>query len=134
MQDHQKESKRGHQDIQPIYHTRNDHGIKQPEESPANEEARPRQTDHTPGKQSREIHDQDKIIERIEELYTELYDREQNTVIHTDPKDVPEIISWEVEAALRDMKNTTATSNDHTHRDIESRRRYHLEDTCQAVH
>ena len=28
-------------------------------------------------KQGREIHDQDKVIERIEEFYTELYDSEQ---------------------------------------------------------
>ena len=48
-------------------------------------------------KQDRETHDQDKIIERIKEFYTELYDSEQNTVIHTDPKEVPEITSWEVE-------------------------------------
>ena len=34
-------------------------------------------------------------------------------IIHTDPNEVPEIISWEVEAALRDMKNGTATGNDH---------------------
>ena len=53
----------------------------------------------------REIHDQDKIIERIEELYTELYDSEQSTILHTDPKEVPEITSSEVEASLRDMKN-----------------------------
>ena len=51
-------------------------------------------------KQGREIHDQDTIIERIEEFNTELYDSEQSTIIHTDPKDVPEITSWEVEAAL----------------------------------
>ena len=29
--------------------TRNDHGIKEPEESPKTADARPRQTDHTPG-------------------------------------------------------------------------------------
>jgi len=51
-------------------------------------------------KQGREIRDQGKIIERIEEFYTELFDSEQNTIIHTDPKDVPEITSCEVEAAL----------------------------------
>ena len=39
----------GHQEIQPRDHTRNDHGIKEPEESPKNAEARTRQTDHTPG-------------------------------------------------------------------------------------
>ena len=46
MQHHQNESKRGHQEIQPIYHTINYHGIKEPEESPKNAEARLRQTDH----------------------------------------------------------------------------------------
>ena len=45
MQDHQKESKRGQKEIQPRYHTRNEES----EESPTNAEARPRQTDHTPG-------------------------------------------------------------------------------------
>ena len=50
MQDHKKESKRGHQEIQPRDHTRNDRGIKEPEESPKNAEARSRETDHTPGK------------------------------------------------------------------------------------
>ena len=57
-----------------------------------NAEAQPRQIDHTPGRLCREIHDQDKIIEHTEELYTELYDSEQNTI---------------------DMKNETATGNDH---------------------
>ena len=32
--------------------------------------------------------------------------------IHTDPTEIPDITSWEVEAALRDMKNGTATGND----------------------
>ena len=64
-------------------------------------------------KQSTTIHDQDKIVERIDEFYSEQYDSEQSTIIHTDPKEVPEITSWEVEAALRYMKNGTATGNDH---------------------
>ncbi|KAK2145682.1 hypothetical protein NP493_3881g00003 [Ridgeia piscesae] len=82
-------------------------------------------------KQGREIGDQEKIIERIAEFYTELYDSEQNTTYHTDSKDVPQITSWEVEAALRDMKDGTATGNDHNkNRDNECRRRYNLEDTC----
>ena len=59
-------------------------------------------------KQGREIHDRDKIIERIVEFYTE-----QSTIIHSDPSEVPEVTSWEAEAALRDMKNGTATGNDH---------------------
>ena len=64
-------------------------------------------------KQGREIRDQDKIIERIEEFFTELYDIEQSNIIHTDPKEVPQITSGEVAAALRDKKNGTATGNDH---------------------
>ena len=59
------------------------------------------------------IHDQDKIIERIEKFYTELNDSEQSTIIHTDPKDIPAITSWEVKAAPRDMKNGISTGNDH---------------------
>ena len=41
MQDHLKESKRGHQEIQPRDHIRNVHNIKEPEESQKNAEARP---------------------------------------------------------------------------------------------
>ena len=67
-------------------------------------------------KQGREINDQDKIIETIDELYTELYDSEESTIIHIDPTK-SEITSWKVEAALRDMKNRTATGNDHTNID-----------------
>ena len=37
----------------------------------------------------REIHDQDMVI--IEEFYTELYDSEQGTIIHTKPKEVTDI-------------------------------------------
>ena len=77
-------------------------------------------------KQGREIHDQDKIIERIEEFYTELYDSELNTIIHTDPKEVPEITSWEVEVALRYMKNGTATDNVDTLKAGEDTHRRHL--------
>ena len=64
-------------------------------------------------KQGRDIHDQDNIIEIIQEFYTELYDSKQSTIIHSDPNEAPDITSWEVEAALRDMKNGTATGNDH---------------------
>ena len=81
-------------------------------------------------KQGREIRDQDKTIKRIEEFYTELYDSEQSTIINTDAKEIPEITSWDVEAALRDMKNGTAKQRPYKHRDIESRRRYNLEITC----
>ena len=48
MQDYQKESMLGHQEIQLRNHTRKDRDIKQPEESPNNAEATPRQTDQTP--------------------------------------------------------------------------------------
>ena len=92
---------------------RHNHGIKDPEESQTNAEVRPRQTDHTPTHAGREIYDQDNTIERKEELYTELYDSEKSTIVHADPKAVPEITSWEVEAALRYMKNGIATRNDH---------------------
>ena len=40
-------------------------------------------------KQCRVIHDQDKITERIEEIYTELYYIEQGTIIHTDERKIP---------------------------------------------
>ena len=64
-------------------------------------------------KKGSEIRDKDKIIERIEEFYTELNDSEQHTIILTDT-DVPEITSWEMmDAPLQDMKNGTATGNDH---------------------
>ena len=110
MQDIKKKAK---EDMQPWNHKRNDHGIKQPEESPKNTDLGQDRQVTLLDEQGREIRDQDKIIERIEEFYTELYDSEQNTIIHTDPNEVPEITSWEVETALRDMKNSTATGNDH---------------------
>ena len=109
MQDHQKESKRGHPEIQSRDHTRNHRGVREPEEIPKNAEARPRWSDHT-HRQSRMEVSMVKIRERVEEFYTELYD---STIIQTDPKEVPEVTSWEVEAALRDMKNGASTGNDH---------------------
>ena len=51
-------------------------------------------------KQCREIQEQDKIMERIEEFYSELFDIDQAVTIQTDPKEVPPIMAWEVEAAL----------------------------------
>ena len=56
-------------------------------------------------KQGKEIQEQDKIMERIEEFYSELYDSGQAVTIQTYPEEVPPIIAWEVEAALRKMKN-----------------------------
>ena len=114
MQDHEKGRKRGHEEIQPRDHTINDHGIKEPEESPNNAEAIGQDRLITlPDMQGREILDHNEIIEPLEEFYTEVYDSEQSTTIHTDPKEVPQITQWEVEAALRDMNNGTATGNDH---------------------
>ena len=56
-------------------------------------------------KQGKEIQEQDKIIERIEELCAELYDSEQSVTIQTYPEELPPTMAWEVEAALRKMKN-----------------------------
>ena len=54
-------------------------------------------------KQGKEIQEQDNIMERIEEFYSELYDSDQAVTIQTDSKEVPPIMAWEVEAVLRKM-------------------------------
>ena len=109
MQDAQKESERRHQKTQPIHHTKNNRDLN-----------KVRRT-HILGQnrlitlldnQGREIQDQDKILERIEEFYTELYDSDQTVTIRTDPREVPSVTTWEVEAALKKMKNGKATGND----------------------
>ena len=64
------------------------------------------------GKQGREIQEQDKIMERIEEFYSELFDSDHAVTIQTDPKEVPPIMAWEVEAALRKMKNGKEAGKD----------------------
>ena len=56
-------------------------------------------------KQGKEIQEQDKIMERIEEFYSELYDSDQAVTIQTDPEEVPPKMEWEVEDALRKVKN-----------------------------
>ena len=56
----------------------------------------------------KEIQEQDKIMERIEQFYSELYDSDPAVTIQTDPEEVPPIMAWEVEAALRKMKNGKA--------------------------
>ena len=56
-------------------------------------------------KQGKAIQEQDNIMARIEEFYSELYDNEQAVTIQIDPEEVPPIMAWEVEAALRKMKN-----------------------------
>ena len=63
-------------------------------------------------KQGKEIQEQDKITERIEEFYSELYDSDQAVTIQTDPEEVPPIMAWEVEAALRKMKNGKEAGQD----------------------
>ena len=63
-------------------------------------------------KQGREIQEQDKIMERIEEFYSELFDSDQAVTIQTDPKEVPPIMAWEVEAALRKVKNGKEAGKD----------------------
>ena len=44
-------------------------------------------------KQGKEIQEQDNIMERIEEFYSELYDSDQAVTIQTDPKEVPPIMA-----------------------------------------
>ena len=49
---------------------------------------------------------------RIEEFYSELYDSDQAITIQTDPEEVPPIMAWGVEAALRKMKNGKEAGKD----------------------
>ena len=63
-------------------------------------------------KQGKEIQEQDKIMARIEEYYSELYDSDQAVTIRTYLKDVPPIMEWEVEAALRKMKSGNEAGKD----------------------
>ena len=64
-------------------------------------------------KQGKEIQGQYKIMEGIEEFYSELYDSDQAVTIQTDPRrSIPPIMAWEVEAALRKMKNEKEAGKD----------------------
>ena len=63
-------------------------------------------------KQRKEIQEQDNIMERIEEFYSELYDSDQAVTIQTYPEEVPPIMAWEVEGALRKMKNGKVAGKD----------------------
>ena len=63
-------------------------------------------------KQGKYIQEQDKIMERIEELYSKLYDSDQFVTVQADPKEVPPIMTWEVEAALTKMKNGKEAGKD----------------------
>jgi len=58
MQDHQKESKRGHKEIQPRNHTRNDHDIKSLKKVRRTQKLGQYRLITLLDKQSREIHDQ----------------------------------------------------------------------------
>ena len=49
---------------------------------------------------------------RIEEYYPEFYNSDQAVTIQTYPKEVPQIMAWEVEAALREMKNGKEVGKD----------------------
>ena len=51
-------------------------------------------------------------MERIDEFCSESYDSDQAVTIQTDPKEVPPITAWEVEAALRKMKNGKEAGRD----------------------
>ena len=85
-------------------------------------------------KQGREINYQDHIIERIEEICTELYDNEQSTIIHTDPKEVLEITFWRNEGnqhqQLDDSPPIQRKQKDQ-HQERNTTGRYHI---AQAVH
>ena len=63
-------------------------------------------------KQGKEIQEQDKIMEQIEEFHSELYDNDQAVTIQTDPEEEPPIMAWGVEAALRKMKNGKEAGKD----------------------
>ena len=56
-------------------------------------------------KQVKEIQEKYNIMERIQELNSELYDSDEAVTIQTDPEEVLPIMAWEVEAALGEMKN-----------------------------
>ena len=63
-------------------------------------------------KHGKEIQEQYKIMERIEEFYSELYDSDQAVTVQTDPEEVPPIMAWEVAAALRKMENGKEAGKD----------------------
>ena len=64
-------------------------------------------------KQGKEIQEHDKMImERIDEFYSELYNSDQAVTIQTDPEEIPPIMEWAVEAALRKMKNGKEAGKD----------------------
>jgi len=91
MHDHQNENKKGHQEIQPRYHTKTIMASKDLRKVRRMQKLGKDRLITLLDKQGRKIHDQDKIIERIEKFYIELNDSELRTIIHNDPKEIPEI-------------------------------------------
>ena len=63
-------------------------------------------------KHGKETKEQDKIIARIEEYYSELYDSDQAVTIQTDTEGVPPIMACKVESTLRKMKNWKEAGKD----------------------
>ena len=80
-------------------------------------------------KQGREIHDQDNFVQRIEEFYTELYDSEQSTINHTDPRGTRDNILGGGSSTMRYEEWDNNRQRPYQHRSTESRK-YHLEDIC----
>ena len=60
-------------------------------------------------KQGKEIQEQNKIMERKEEF---LYYSDQAVTIQTDPEEVPPMMAWKVEAALRKTKHWKQAGKD----------------------
>ena len=54
-------------------------------------------------KQGKEIQEQDKIMERIDEFYSELHDSDRAVTIQTYPDEVPPIMTRKEETALGNM-------------------------------
>ena len=74
MQDHQEDSNKGNKEIRPIDRTANVMTSKSLRKVQRTEKLGQDRQIKLLDKQGREIRDQDTIIERIEEFYTELYD------------------------------------------------------------
>ena len=63
-------------------------------------------------KQGKDIQEQNKIMERKEEFYSQLYDSDQAVTRQTNPEEVPPIMAWKVEAALRKIKHGKQAGKD----------------------
>ena len=67
-----------------------------------------------PDKQGKEIQEQDTIMERIEEFYSELYDSDQAVTIQTDPEEVPPKMKNGKEAGKDQVNIETLKAGDET--------------------